>query len=140
MPENLDCKGVQVAFELRGIVDVSLVDVAQRPVLPALAPQSVAAMAKPRASKSPTTAKYFSMNSPPPPRRTIVPTGDDRIQRTVRSQTSSAAQIHSAIASGGTGFSGVETNAIGRKARWMGCFEAKGAMGQMGSFGLDPPN
>jgi hypothetical protein len=74
-------------------VDVSLAGVRQNRSDPPWPRQSIAATAKPRLNNSPTTSKYFSMNSPRPPSRTTVPMGDNGAQRAVRKRTPSAARI-----------------------------------------------
>src|ERR1700722_9162356 len=87
--------------------------------------QSMVATAKPRASNSAITSKYFSMNSDRPCSRTTVPrTAVCGTQRAVRSCTPSTTRAIATMASGGAGLSWVETRCIKRSEIARGPYRA----------------
>ena len=107
-------EGDQIAFEVGKVVDVPLCGCsASGRSEPPWPRQSIAATANPRDSSSSTTSKYFSMNSPRPPRTATLPReGDVDAQRAVRNRTPSAARISSSMPFGGAGLSSVDVKAI----------------------------
>ncbi len=76
--------------------------------------QSIMATAKPRLRASPTTSKYFSMNSARPGSTSTVPLRPSGgAQRAKRNATPSGVLKIPVTAPSGTGFAGVEMSVIG---------------------------
>jgi hypothetical protein len=104
------------AFELREIVDLSLAVLRKTPVRPALASPVHRGDGKTARQPFADDLELFLDEPAALPRRTIVPTGDERIQRAVpHPDAVSAADIFSDRA-GRHRIFGVETDVTGRKA------------------------